>query len=275
MEKKIAFATCVQLGKSCIEEIYKIGGQLELMITLVDEKEKKKSGRVYLDDIANQYHIPLLKVWNINEQIVVDTLKKRDIDWLFIIGWSQIAHRAVLKAPNYGCIGMHPTLLPVGRGRAPIPWPIIKGLKKTGVTMFKLDEGTDTGEIIGQIEIPLTDKTTATEMYQKVDEVQVNLIEKYWNDIINNHITLSKQDETKAEIWPGRRPEDGEIFNTMTMKEADRMVRGVTHPYPGAFYNDDDQIIRIWSACTNKDNGMIQLADGYLVPIDFEYINKE
>lgn len=55
---KIAFTTCVQLGKSCIEEIYKIGGSLDLMITLKDEKAKNKSGRVYLDDISEKYGVP-------------------------------------------------------------------------------------------------------------------------------------------------------------------------------------------------------------------------
>ena len=55
---KIAFTTCVQLGKSCIEEIYKIGGQLDLMITLKDEKAKNKSGRIYLDDLAAEHNVP-------------------------------------------------------------------------------------------------------------------------------------------------------------------------------------------------------------------------
>ena len=54
------------------------------------------------------------------------------------------------------------------------------------------------------------------------------------------------------------------------MEEADRMVRAVTRPYPGAFYRDGERIIRIWSAEVNKDEGMIRLRDGYLTPIDYE-----
>ena len=164
---------------------------------------------------------------------------------------------------------MHPTLLPVGRGRAAIPWAIIKGLNQTGVTMFKLDEGVDTGDIIGQGVIELDKNSTATELYKLVDDMHVTLISKYWNDIVNNSITLTKQNEAEATEWPGRKPEDGEIFSEMTMDEADKLVRAVTHPYPGAFYNDDDKIIRIWSAETNKNKGEIRLADGYLIPINF------
>ncbi|NLC69024.1 MAG: methionyl-tRNA formyltransferase, partial [Clostridiaceae bacterium] len=71
-------------------------------------------------------------------------------------------------------------------------------------------------------------------------------------------------------VWPERKPEDGEIHASMTMEEAERLVRAVTHPYPGAFYKDGDKCIRIWSARIDKNNGKIRLSDGYLTPIDYE-----
>lgn len=270
MKKKIAFATCVQLGLSCIEEIYRIGGELDLLITLKDEKAKDKSGRIYLDEVATKENVPLLKIDNINDVETIEALKERNIDWLFIIGWSQIAKKEVLGTPVKGCIGMHPTLLPVGRGRAAIPWAIIKGLNQTGVTMFKLDEGVDTGEIIGQGVIEINDKTTATDLYEKVDKMHVELIRRYWDDIVNDKVVLTIQDESKATEWLGRKPEDGELINSMNMDEADKLVRAVTHPYPGAFYKNQGKVIRIWSAKTDKNQGEIKLKDGYLIPIDYE-----
>jgi methionyl-tRNA formyltransferase len=267
---KMAFATCVQLGLSCIEEIYSIGGKLDLLITLKDEKSKNKSGRIYLDHIANKRNAPLLKVDNINDREVIVALKNHQIDWLFIIGWSQIVKKEILETPTKGCIGMHPTLLPVGRGRAAIPWAILKELKQTGVTMFKLDEGVDTGDIIGQGIISLDQKITATELYQKMNDMHISLISKYWNGIVNNNITLTKQNEAEASEWPGRKPEDGEITSSMTMNEADKLVRAVSHPYPGAFYKDGDKTMRIWSAKTNQNSGKIKLSDGFLIPTDYE-----
>jgi len=270
MKKKIAFTTCVKLGLSCIEEIYRIGGMLDLLITLKDEKDANKSGRIYLDEVAAKENIPLLKINNINDSEVIEELKKHEIDWLFIIGWSQIAKKYVLETPTNGCIGMHPTLLPIGRGRAAIPWAIIKGLDMTGVTMFKLDEGVDTGEIIGQGVIEIHEKTTATDLYKKVDEMHVSLISKYWDSIVNDTLVLTKQDNSKATEWPGRKPEDGEIKTSMTMDEARKLVRAVTHPYPGAFYKIGDKLIRIWAAKVDRYEGKIKLSDGYLTPIDFE-----
>lgn len=266
MLKKIAFATCVQLGLSCIEEIYRIGGRLDLLITLKDEKAQTKSGRIYLDEIAQDHQAPLLKIDNINDAIVIQTLKDLQIDWLFIIGWSQIARKELLETPTYGCIGMHPTLLPIGRGRAAIPWAILKGLDQTGVTLFKLDEGVDTGDIIGQGTITLTPQTTATELYSQVNQMHIQLIGQYWEKIVNNTVQLTAQDETQATEWPGRKPEDGEILPTMTMAEAERLVRAVAYPYPGAFYQQEDgRVVRVWRAETNQEHGHIQLANGYLI----------
>jgi methionyl-tRNA formyltransferase len=267
---KIAFATCVKLGLSCIEEIYRIGGKLDLLITLKDEKDKDKSGRIYLDEIAEKNNVSLLKINSINDDEAIETLKEYGIDWLFIIGWSQIAKKRVLDTPNLGCIGMHPTLLPIGRGRAAIPWAIIKGLPQTGVTMFRLDEGVDTGDIIGQEVIELNDDITATELYEKVNIAHISLIEKYWNDIVSNTVSLKKQDDSKATLWEGRKPKDGEILPAMTIEEADRLIRAVTHPYPGAFYKDGKNIIRIWSAKTCQNNGKIKVSDGYITPVDFD-----
>ena len=97
---KIAFCTCVQIGKSCIEAILSAGGQFNLLLTLHDHKSQKKSGRVYLDDIANDNGIPLFKLNHINDADVAEVLKKYDIDWLFIIGWSQIASFNLLNIPT-------------------------------------------------------------------------------------------------------------------------------------------------------------------------------
>ena len=267
---KTAFVTSVQIGLSCIEEIYNIGGKLDLLITLKDHKAKYKSGRIYLDETAIKHNVPLLKINNVNDKEVIESLIKNDIDWLFIIGWSQIARRDLLNIPKKGCIGMHPTLLPVGRGRAAIPWAIIKGLDKTGVTMFKLDEGVDTGDIIAQREIRIDNEITATELYDKINKMHTQLISDKWVDIISDNIKPKKQNEKLATEWPGRKPEDGQITENMTMDEAHTLVRATTHPYPGAFFLTNDSKIIIWNAIKNKLNGDIKLNDGFLQLVDYE-----
>src|SRR5690606_9572551 len=134
-------------------------------------------------------------------------------------GWSQIAAAETISTPAKGAIGAHPTLLPEGRGRAAIPWAIIKGLTKTGVTFFKMDEGVDTGPILGQYEIPLAPAETATVLYDKVNQAHIQLIEKIWEDLAADRVEALAQDESKATYWEGRTPADGELRGEMTVLE--------------------------------------------------------
>lgn len=245
---KFGFVTCVELGLACMQEIYEVGGRLDLVITLHDNLARKKSGRVYVDDFCVEHGIDnVVKIRHINDPKSIAAIREHGIDWLFIIGWSQIAGPEVLAAPKRGCLGMHPTLLPRGRGRAAIPWAILKGLDETGVTMFKLDEGVDTGFIVAQEVLPLAPDETATTLYQRVAKAHQTLIARTWPDLVADMIVLREQDESQATIWPGRKPKDGAILPNMDCVRVDRLVRAVTHPYPGAFIDIADTRYRIWS----------------------------
>lgn len=243
---RVGFVTCVQLGLSCMEEIDAAGGRLDLVITLRDDMAVAKSGRVYVDSFCQQHSIPLHKVRHINDPDAIEAIRGSAIDWLFIIGWSQIAAPAVLQAPTQGVLGMHPTLLPQGRGRAPIPWAIIKGLDRTGVTLFKLDEGVDTGPVLAQEIVTIADDEDASSLYARVDQAHRSLIRRIWGDLVAARLQPMPQDESMASVWPVRKPEDGRITSAMTVAEVDRLVRGCTRPYPGAFYEVDGQKLIVW-----------------------------
>lgn len=270
---RIAFCTCVQIGLSCIEAIVSDGGKFDLFLTLHDHKAKKKSGRIYLDEIALATGTPLYKLNHINDADVVEVLRQYEIDWLFIIGWSQIASSELIQVPRKGVIGAHPTLLPVGRGRAAVPWAIIKGLDKTGVTFFKMDEGVDTGPILDQYEISLPSDETATTLYSKVNEAHVNLIRQIWPKLQADSIKGEIQDESKASYWEGRTPADGELFWHMGVQNVDRLVRATTHPYPGAYVMEDGKKYIIWSGKMGVHEGKVFIfSDGKYTATEFELI---
>lgn len=271
---KFGFITCVQLGLSCIEKIYEIGGKLDVLFTLHDHKAKRKSGRIYLDEFSKKNTIPLIKLNHINDLDVIEAIKEYELDWLFIIGWSQIASSNLLDAPKKGCIGMHPTLLPTGRGRAAIPWAIIKGLEKTGVSMFVLDEGVDTGPVLGQFEIPLKQDETATELYDKVNLAHEALIAQIYPRLESETYKLTIQDDSLATIWGGRTPSDGELNLKMDIIEVDRLVRATTKPYPGAYILLDGIKRIIWEGriieSKKESSNIISFKNGLYEIISFE-----
>ena len=97
-KKKFGFITCVKLGLSCIEAIYSIGEKLDLVITLPDDASKNKSGRVNIDEFCHKNKIKLLKFKQINDPKLIKCIKEYEIDWLFIIGWSQIAKKRITRS---------------------------------------------------------------------------------------------------------------------------------------------------------------------------------
>ena len=265
---KFGFVTCVQLGLSCMNAIYEAGGTIALAVTLPDDKAVGKSGRVFLDEFCDKNSVPLLKSAHVNDAEVLNAIVCSKIDWLFIIGWSQIASADILAAPRHGVLGIHPTLLPVGRGRAAIPWTILKELKQTGITLFKLDSGVDTGLIVDQIVIPMNPKITATELYSIVEQEHSNLIRTVIPKLIDQSFSMQSQDENMASIWPARKPEDGEIDTSGSAYDAEKLIRAITRPYPGAFFIKDRFKTIIWSARLIDINEKIFPESNYLEFID-------
>jgi methionyl-tRNA formyltransferase len=244
---RFGFVTCVRLGLSCMEAIYDAGGRLATVLTLRDDIAPAKSGRVHADEFCRAHAIPLVKIRNINDVDALAAITAADLDWLFIIGWSQIARSAVLQSVRRGVLGIHPTLLPIGRGRASIPWAILKGMSETGVTLFQLDGGVDTGPVLLQQRLPISDRETATSLYAKVIAAHREALRAVWPDLVAGRVVARPQDERAATIWPGRTPADGQLRPEMTSEQMDRLVRATTRPYPGAFWVDAGRTVRVWS----------------------------
>ena len=149
---------------------------------------------------------------------------------------------------------MHPTLLPKHRGRAPLPWAIIYGLKKTGVTMFHIDLEADNGDIIGQEEVPIDIKDDAMSLYKKTLDAHVSLMRRYFPLLAQKKAPRIKQDESRASFWPKRVPGDGIVdWNTGATHLYD-WVRALSDPYPGAFTFYGDKKIILWKAVVAEAN---------------------
>ncbi|GAB5429129.1 MAG: methionyl-tRNA formyltransferase [Devosia indica] len=271
---RIGFVTCVELGLACLEEIEGLGGRLNLLVTLDDSVARRKSGRIFLDHYAARNSTPLVKTNSINDPGCVATLKKADLDYLLVIGWSQILKPEVIRTVRRGIYGMHPTLLPVGRGRAPIPWTILKDLTETGVTAFEIGEGVDNGAIVGQVGFAVATDETATSLYAKSVGAHRQLMRELWPRLCQGFVQSTPQDESRATHWDARTPQDGEILPHMSVAEVDRLVRASTRPYPGAFVVIEGVKYLVWAgslSSTTPDNELaIACQDGLFFAQEFE-----
>jgi len=112
-------------------------------------------------------------------------------------------------------------------------WAIINGEKETGVSLFKLDDGVDDGDIIAQQRIPIAFEDSIKEVYAKATEASKEILLHALQNI--ETIKFLPQDKSKIEVWPQRKPEDGEIDLNWPAERIYNFIRAQAPPYPGAF----------------------------------------
>lgn len=246
---RIAFVGCHQEGKECLKEILEVGGNVVAIFTFTDEVAQKTSGAVSFEDIADQYAIPLYKVKNTNTPEAIALIRQINPEVVFVIGWTRLICKEVLEIPKYGCIGMHASMLPKFRGRAPVNWALIHNESAGGNTTILLDEGVDTGKIVAQKGFPITLSDTCETVYHKV----ANAGRAMLHEIVpmlnrQGQLPYTIQNHTEASLMPKRRPEDGIIDWNKPALDLFNWVRALTHPYPGAFTYFQGRKLFIWEA---------------------------
>lgn len=174
----------------------------------------------------------------------------RNFDVLIIGGWNRLIPEDIIKTIRYCGIGIHgsPNLLPVGRGRSPMNWSLIKGESRFIMHLFKLSSGIDDGEILALAPFQITNFDTIETLYLKSTLV----INRALPTVIENVLKrteVSFPQQGVPEYFPKRRPLDGKIeWNIMSMFEIYNFIRAQTKPYPGAYSYIDGKLVKIWDA---------------------------
>jgi methionyl-tRNA formyltransferase len=246
---KIIFISGVKFGydilKSILEENYKI----EASFSYLPGKKKFFSDYTNFEDITKKYGITHKQVNNINDQENIELIKKIKPDLILVFGWSQLLKKEIIEIPRLGVIGSHPTELPKYRGRAPIPWSILKGLKKSALTFFYIQEGIDDGDIVSQKQFDIDDIDDATSLYEKITILGKKMSSEILPLLQSNQITGKKQNSNLfIENWPKRTPLDGKIDWLKSAKEIHNLIRATNYPYPGAYTFFKNKKLIIWKS---------------------------
>ena len=237
------------IGRDCLVAAADVGADIVGIVTLPGPVDLDRSGQCSFVEAAAAVGAVLIESADINGPDTVAAIAALEPELLFVIGWSQLLREPVLVLASGGAFGMHPTLLPRHRGRAPIPWAILSGLASTGVTLFEIpDARADSGSIVGVIEVPIAADETATTLFERLAVAHVDLIRSLVPAILDGSAPRLPQDERRASSWPKRTPADGIIdWHTHAPYLYD-WVRAQTRPYPGAFTYLGDSKVTVWSA---------------------------
>ncbi|MBT3666902.1 MAG: methionyl-tRNA formyltransferase [Opitutae bacterium] len=242
------FIGTVQISLRALERVIALDFPLNAICTLPIEKGYRHSDYVDLAPIAESNGIQCFHTEFINSSEAVHEIQSYQPDFIFCIGWSQILSRNVLEIPKKGCVGFHPSPLPQNRGRAVIPWTILQGRSETAGSLFWLDEGVDSGEIIMQHPIELDYGETASTLYDK----QVLGLENMLNEVLpllkDGRLPRAVQNHGTATYCSKRTRSDGFINWELPALDIWNLIRATSKPYPGAFSLYEGSEIIIWEA---------------------------
>jgi methionyl-tRNA formyltransferase len=237
------------IGRDCLEAAAELGAEIVGVVTLPERATVDRSARARFDDVAAAHDAAYVETSDVNSPESLNALRRLEPELVFVVGWYQLVHQPFIQLAREGVFGMHPTLLPRHRGRASIPWALLSGLVRTGVTLFEIvDETADSGAIVGQAVVDIEADDTATSLFERVSAAHLDLIRQYVPELIARTAPRIAQDPKRASVWPRRRPSDGIIDWETRAPYLYDWVRAQTRPYPGAFTFLGDQKVVVWRA---------------------------
>lgn len=243
---RIIFIGAVEFSLRLLEHLVTLDAEIVGVCTLKDSKFN--TDHVDLSSFSKAHKIPSFYVEDINSTKTLNWISDKSPDVIFCFGWSRLIKQSLLKLPPLGIVGFHPSALPANRGRHPIVWALVLGLKKTASTFFFMNAGVDSGDILSQQEILIAEQDDARILYDKVIQTALTQIAEFLPKLENRSFQRIKQNEQFANVWRKRSSSDGEIDWRMSAQSIYNLVRGLAAPYAGAYFLVDGKEIKVWKS---------------------------
>ncbi len=260
----IVFFGASKLGFECCKALVELGLEINAIFSIPQdfsikykaEEEKSLVKNVLYEDFSffnKKYGIPVKYIEG-NSKEYQSYIEELQPDLIVVIGWYYSISKEILNLPKFGSIALHASLLPKYRGNAPLVWAMINGEKSTGVSLFYLEEGIDSGDIIEQKEFLIEESDTISEVLKKTEDISVRLVEEQIPKILLKKSKRTKQDHSQATYFPRREPKDGKIDWSWDSHKINLFIKAQTHPYPGAYTIINGKKVVFWSALVLDEN---------------------
>jgi len=182
---------------------------------------------------ALELGLPLFQPDSINAPQSISRLRELSLDLMVVVDYGQLLKKTVLEIPRLGCINLHASLLPRYRGAAPVAWAILNGERETGVSVFLLDEGMDTGPLLAQRAVAIGPEETRGELEERLAQLGAELLVEAILGYSRGELTPRPQPPGGSRA-PRLKKSDGLIDWSWPAEKVERWVRGM-NPWPSAF----------------------------------------
>jgi len=259
-----------------------LGSKHKVLAVLTQPDRKKgrslKTQATPVKNALTSKDIPIHQSEDIKDAATIKYLKSLSADLFIVVAFGQILPAEILSIPKIYSINLHASLLPKYRGAAPINWAVVKGETKTGLSIIRMTEKMDAGDIILQRKLPIEAEDTSDTLHHKLSELGAILLLDAIRFIEMDKITFKKQSQRAVTLAPKLKKEDGTINWQKSAKEIHNQIRGLL-PWPGAFTFLDKKTLKIWksetlNASQKPDPGTITdiRDDGFIVGCGKNYL---
>ena len=246
MNNSIIVCAYHNVGYYCLEELLRQGADVRLVFTHEDSPTEEIWFRS-VSELAELHGIPYVTT-EINEAENVEMVRKIAPDFLLSFYYRNMIKPEVLELVSKGALNLHGSYLPKYRGRVPVNWAVINGETETGATLHYMVAKPDAGDIVDQQKIPIVFTDTAFDVFNNLTVAAVDLISRSWPQLQAGTAPRIPMNLQQGSYFGGRKPADGKIDWTKSAEQIYNLIRGVTHPYPGAFSMLEGKRVVIWQA---------------------------
>ncbi len=248
---KVLVIGAVGTSALTIEMLHKHSFDIVGVLGQVPNNPNRVSSLYDLESLCNTLNLDFQGYKKINKEEHLKWARSKKPDIIFAVGFSQLLNNDWLKLPSMGCIGFHPTILPHGRGRAPVAWTIIEG-NNAAANFFLMGEGADDGPIFVQEIFKLSEEDDSESFVSKLRNSIRLALDSWLPRLKKGDWNPSPQDNLKATYYGKREPCDSIIDWNKSAFEIDRLIKASTRPHPGAFTFCNEKIITIWKSKVNR-----------------------
>ena len=213
---------------------------------------------------ALERKIPVLQPEKVKQGRLAALLEGYAPDVAVVAAYGRILPADALRAPRLGCVNVHASLLPLLRGAAPAQWAIARGYSETGVTLIRMDEGLDTGDILLQRSLAIAPDETAGTLLTRLGALGALMLPELLSGL--ELLPRVPQDHSRATLAPILSREDGKVDWTRSAFELDARRRGFT-PWPGAWTTASGAVLKIHDARPLPDNRSRPFPADHLRPL--------
>ncbi|MFH1479567.1 MAG: methionyl-tRNA formyltransferase [Candidatus Omnitrophota bacterium] len=244
---KIIFFGSSDFALPSLERICK-AEEVSLVVTQPDRKKGRslKVAPTPIKESAQHLGIKVFQPEDVNLPEAIEYLKGFKSDIFIVVSFGQILKKDVLDIPRLYSVNIHSSLLPKYRGAAPMNWAIANGDTETGVTIIKMNEKMDEGDMLLKERIPMTPLEDAIDLSKKLSKAASQLIMDAIENIKDSSVVFEKQDSSLATYAPKLKKEDGLIDWKWASAKIYNRARAFL-PWPGCFTVWNGKILKVWN----------------------------